>query len=158
MTTKKNKKIAESIEKILIFLISILLFSSIAAASTSITLVYPDNIEQGQDNTVSLVLQSDQPFPGIVFASFQNMESTLANVGFDNSSFQGTGPYQASFTWQAKGISAGSYDIKINITDAFLTTVASTGKAGTVNSAAPVITASSPTGIIPFKEAVMSVE
>ena len=157
--TKKNDYLAERASFFMISLVLIIsIFSTTTIAASSATIFLPDTFEQGKDTIASLILSTEAKTQGIVFISYENIESTTTSRAFDNASFSGPGPYQADFTWTIKGINPGTYKVKVNVTDAFLITIASAEKIGIVSSSMPQIVSSSPSGSITSNEALLSVE
>ncbi|MEA2038012.1 MAG: hypothetical protein U9O94_10990 [Nanoarchaeota archaeon] len=114
----------------------------------SINITSPDSIIQGDDELVLFSILTDTLFSGNVYLSYNNLESSVTTVSFDNNSFVGAGPYIYTYSWDLSGVNVGTYSISADLEDSVGTTVDTDEINGEVNSSAPIIISKSPNGIV----------
>ncbi len=116
--------------------------------STSISLHSKDYIIEGETEEASFIISTDEPFNGIVYIHYNNIQSSTTSVPIIGSKFYGIGPFTYPFEWTYRGIARGHYMISLQLKNSSGHTVAVDQRQGYVNSSNPIILTKSPTGIV----------
>ncbi|MBI4176361.1 MAG: fibronectin type III domain-containing protein [Candidatus Aenigmarchaeota archaeon] len=148
---------ARSEAKLLLLLAAVLILSPLlAAGATTLTITTPAVLEQGTALTAVVSIQADTAFSGTAYLAYGNINSTITEFSFAPSSFSGSSPYELNYAWSVAGIQPGAYFIYANLTNSTGVAAAS-NRSGIVNSSAPVILLSSPSGTVSKRSVVLSV-
>ena len=113
----------------------------------SIELSLDPEIIQGDTETASISIQSDNSFDGFVYLSFNNLNS-ITVIPFNNGEFTGTGPFSYEYNWPIYGINTGIYSISANLAYSNGSIIAADELEGIVNSSAPKILSTSPSEFV----------
>ncbi|MBW2974261.1 hypothetical protein KY366_00955, partial [Candidatus Woesearchaeota archaeon] len=127
--------------------------------SASIELTLPSSVIQGDNELASFSVMANAPFSGTVSLGYDNMESSVSAVAFENDSFIGAGDYYIyTHSWQVKGIDPGQYSVAAYLKDIYSHILDTDEVAGSVNSSAPVILSRSPGGIVTTSSVTLAAE
>ncbi len=132
--------------KCITWLLMVLLIPAVYGISMEIS--SPKVIMQGESESASFTISTNNVFNGIVYLGYSNLQSQVNSVVILNTSFSGSGPYTYQFEWGIMGVDAGTYSVSGNLVDNSGVTLATSQIQNTVDSSAPIITDESPSGYV----------